>query len=86
MDSLERSSDKDIATTRTPLLVDATVVAELLGISPRTVWRLLSAGKLPKPVRLGRSVRWRKRLVEDWVSQGCPQPGYRFGVPKDQRK
>ena len=55
-----------------PLLIPACEVARLLGISKRTLWRLLSAGKLPAPVRLGSNVRWRLDEVEKWISQGCP--------------
>ena len=54
------------------LLVTATDVARLLNISKRTLWRLLSAGKLPRPVRLGNVVRWRRNELEQWISQGCP--------------
>ena len=35
-------------------LVPLRHVAALLGISLRTVWRLISAGELPKPVHVGR--------------------------------
>jgi excisionase family DNA binding protein len=55
-----------------PLLVNTNKVAELLNLSPRTVWRLLSAGKLPKPVRIGRSVRWSLTKLESWIAEGCP--------------
>ena len=55
-----------------PLLIPAGEVARLLGISKRTLWRLLSAGKLPAPVRLGNNVRWRLDEVQQWISQGCP--------------
>lgn len=55
-----------------PLLIPACELARLLGISKRTLWRLLSAGKLPVPVRLGNSVRWRLDEVEQWISRGCP--------------
>ena len=41
------------------LLVTADVVAAMLNVSERTLWRLLSAGKVPQPVRFGRSTRWR---------------------------
>jgi excisionase family DNA binding protein len=34
-------------------------VAKRLAISIATVWRLSKSGDLPKPVRIGRSVRWR---------------------------
>ena len=53
-------------------LVDSREVAALLKISPRTVWRLLSASKLPKPVKIGRNVRWILRDIEAWISNGCP--------------
>ena len=55
-----------------PLLIPAAEVAHLLNISKRTLWRLLSAGKLPAPVRLGNAVRWRRDEIEQWISQGCP--------------
>ena len=59
-------------TSNPPLLIPASEVARLLGISKRTLWRLLSAGKLPAPVRLGNNVRWRLDEVEQWITQGCP--------------
>jgi len=53
-------------------LVDAKMLANMLSVSPRTIWRLRSAGKLPKPVAFGGSVRWRVSDVEAWLSLGCP--------------
>ena len=55
-----------------PLLIDSRQVGELLNLSARTVWRLLSAGKLPQPVRIGRSVRWSREKLEAWIAEGCP--------------
>lgn len=43
-----------------------------LRISTRQVWKLLAAGRLPKPVRLLRSVRWRLPDIDEWVRLGCP--------------
>jgi excisionase family DNA binding protein len=54
------------------LLIPAEKVAEILGISKRTLWRLLSAGKLPEPIRLGSVVRWNKDELQDWIEEGCP--------------
>jgi predicted DNA-binding transcriptional regulator AlpA len=39
-------------------------VAGLLGISERHVWKLHSTSRLPRPIRLGRSVRWLRRDIE----------------------
>jgi len=56
------------------LLVGADVVARLMGVSPRTVWRLLSAGKLIAPIRVGGSTRWRSDELREWIARGCPPP------------
>jgi predicted DNA-binding transcriptional regulator AlpA len=56
-----------------PLLIPDTGVAELLGISVRSVWRLHSAHRIPQPIRLAGSVRWRVAEIQAWVDAGCPQ-------------
>lgn len=55
-----------------PLVLSADQLAELLNISERTLWRLLSAGKLLKPVRFGGNTRWRYAEVMRWLDEGCP--------------
>ncbi len=50
-----------------PLLLSVKQVAELLALSSRTVWRLVSAGELPEPVRIGRAARWRMEDIEEFV-------------------
>jgi excisionase family DNA binding protein len=54
-----------------PLLITAAETARLLSISTRTLWRLLSAGRVPRPVRLGGAVRWRLAEVQTWTAEGC---------------
>jgi prophage regulatory protein len=54
------------------LAISARELARLLGISLRQTWRLNAAGKLPRPIRLGRSVRWNRQEVMDWFGAGCP--------------
>ena len=58
----------------TPALISASELAELLQVSTRTLWRLRSAGKLIKPIKLGGSTRWRLDEVQTWIAQGCPAP------------
>ena len=48
-------------------------VARMLNCSARTVYRLTDAGRMPRPVKLGALVRWRRENVENWISQGCPR-------------
>ena len=59
-------------TEAAPLLISAEELAKLMHVSERTLWRLLSAGKVPKPVRIGRNTRWKLAEVTDWIERGCP--------------
>ena len=54
------------------LALPASEVAGLLGISERHLWTLHSSGRLPRPVKLGRSVRWNRRELQEWLDAGCP--------------
>ena len=59
-----------------PILISAEELASLMQVSERTLWRLLSAGKVPQPVRIGRNTRWRLAEIRDWIEKDCPQPLY----------
>ena len=54
------------------LALTAEELAERMGVSLRHVRRLDSSGQLPKPVRLGRSVRWPVSEIEAWLAAGAP--------------
>ena len=50
-------------------LLSAGQVADLLGCTKRTVWKLLSSGKFPKPVRLTPKLpRWRRADLDKYIS------------------
>lgn len=55
-----------------PELLDAVLLAALLGVSLRHVRGLHARGLLPGPVRLGSRVLWRRAEVRAWISAGCP--------------
>lgn len=55
-----------------PLLLDARAAAALLGISRAHFFKLYSSDRTPRPVRLGRSVRWRREELVAWLEAGCP--------------
>lgn len=55
------------------ILLSTADLAQLLGTSTRTIWRLLSQGKLPKPLRLGARPRWLANEVERWIKAGMPE-------------
>lgn len=50
----------------------AAQLARMLTISQRTVWRLLSAKKIPKPIRFGGSSRWIDTDIQKWLDDDCP--------------
>lgn len=58
--------------SRSPLLIDAKAVAELLGRSERSIWRDDEEGRIPAAISLGGSKRWRIKEIRAWVRRGCP--------------
>lgn len=46
--------------------------ATYCGISERSWYDLLKAGRAPAPVRLGRSTRWLRGELAAWLAAGCP--------------
>lgn len=57
-----------------PLWVGTTAAADLLGIVPRTLYRLINEGHLPA-YKMGRVLRLRVRDVDDYVETLRVQPG-----------
>ncbi|MEK6260261.1 MAG: helix-turn-helix domain-containing protein [Planctomycetota bacterium] len=60
------------STEQTVLAVDAAELAEFLQVSLRHVNALNASGRLPKPVRLGRSERWPRAELEACLAIGAP--------------
>lgn len=54
------------------VVVTADQLAVWLQVSKRTLWRLRAEGLLPPPLRLGKSIRWRASVIEEWLAGGCP--------------
>ena len=55
-----------------PLLLTIKQVARLLGVCRATACRLNSDGRLPRPIRFGRAVRWDFSVLKDWIAAGAP--------------
>lgn len=51
-----------------PLLIDERAAANLLGLSPRTVWSLSAAGQIPF-VRIGRRKLYSLESLRAWIRQ-----------------
>jgi prophage regulatory protein len=61
------------ATGRSESILTVEDVASMLRVAKRTVWRLVSTGKIPQPIRYGRNVRWRSADIDLWLELGCPE-------------
>lgn len=69
---MTRTTDSRTATDDVRLIA-ADQLAAMLDVSTRTVWRLLSTGRIVQPIRIGGSVRWRLDEVREWIAKGCPE-------------
>ncbi|EMU8998073.1 AlpA family transcriptional regulator [Providencia rettgeri] len=60
-----------IQTINTPLLsdqlVDMKFITQLTGLTDKWFYKLIQDGEFPKPIKLGRSSRWLKSEVENWL-------------------
>jgi excisionase family DNA binding protein len=55
-----------------PLLLTADQASRLYGVSAATWYRWASARRVPAPVRIGATVRWRREELEAHIAAGCP--------------
>ena len=69
---MAEQKQEQVNQTQQPLAVSARELSAMLGVSLRQIWRLNSTGRLPKPVRLGGSVKWRRDEILAWLGQNCP--------------
>lgn len=55
------------------LLLKAEAAAKILDVSLAHFHGLNNSGKIPSPIRLGKSVRWSIQELIYWVNEGCPE-------------
>ena len=68
----ENGSDLFAGRASVEAMLDVRTVADLLDCSARHVYRLADAGRMPRPIKLGKLVRWRRSAVEAWLADDCP--------------
>lgn len=56
-----------------PALIDVEAVAAMLSVSRRHIYSLANAGRMPRPRKIGRLVRWSRSEIHSWVADGCPE-------------
>ena len=50
-------------------LVDMRLITKLTGLTDKWFYKLIKDGLFPKPIKLGRSSRWKQSEVELWLQQ-----------------
>jgi excisionase family DNA binding protein len=48
-------------------LLNVKDVAGMLNLGVSTVWRHVKNGEMPKPIKIGRAVRWRTIDIQKWL-------------------
>ena len=69
---MEEDTKKKADNVGETLAISGRELSQILGISLRQCWRLNAAGRLPRPIRLGGSVRWNHAEIRQWFETGCP--------------
>lgn len=54
-------------------LVDMRFLTKLTGLTDKWFYKLIKDDDFPKPVKLGRSSRWLKSEVENWLQERINQ-------------
>lgn len=50
-------------------LVDMQFITRFTGLTDKWFYKLIKDGEFPKPIKLGRSSRWKQSEVEAWLLQ-----------------
>lgn len=58
-------------------------VAGRLGVSTRQVWKLQASGRLPRGVKLARSIRWRESDIARFIA--CSADMHAFAAQSEVR-
>lgn len=70
-----------------PNLITKADVAMRLGVSTRTVEKLVAACKFPRPLKLGKSAMWAPDVVEGWLERELlPQRTWEPSKPRKRTK
>lgn len=68
---LSEKQTMTIQTTDTPLLndqfIDMKFITKLTGLTDKWFYKLIQDGEFPKPIKLGRSSRWLRSEIEQWL-------------------
>ncbi len=52
-------------------LLNVQDVSLALGLSDRTIRRMVRTGQVPPPLKLGQGIRWQSSVLDSWMRGGC---------------
>ena len=56
-----------------PAMMTIDDLAYHLAVSTRHIEKMVKLGRVPPPIRIGKSARWLRTEIETWIADGCPQ-------------
>ena len=62
-----KHADRDSSGSHPAQLMSIREVADLIRTSERWIWREVSAGRFPRPRKLGALSRWESTVIERWI-------------------
>jgi len=80
----KKTQESSVAGSGEAILVSASDLAHLLGVSKRQIWRLRSRGDLIEPIKIGSTTRWPLDMVRAWITAGCPRPNAHSNKTNDE--
>ena len=63
-------SDTDFTKDR---LVDMAFITAYTGLTDKWFYKLIKDGEFPKPIKLGRSSRWKESELKEWLYERIEQ-------------
>lgn len=70
----DESPPDDSAESRNAVtLIRAEDAAAMCKISESFFYKLHKAGRTPSAIRFGRSLRWKRHEIQEWIHAGCPK-------------
>jgi predicted DNA-binding transcriptional regulator AlpA len=54
------------------ILLTSSQTANLFGVSLRTWYTWDQIGKIPKPLKIGKKLFWRRDELLEWIDSDCP--------------
>ncbi|EOZ9390935.1 helix-turn-helix transcriptional regulator [Enterobacter cancerogenus] len=60
-------TDKTTRSLLSDKMIDMAFITGFTGLSDKWFYKLIQDGLFPKPIKMGRSSRWLKSEVEEWV-------------------